>query len=265
MKLGLMGDPKQITSIGALQAPAPSSRAAADLTAPVVEKPGPVRELPRADDQVVTSGGRRRRRLSKRVLIGGGVSAAVVLLGTAVAVSAVFLPAPPSPTQTSTGTAAAKQGRKCAGEERPRFSDGECNLLTTAAAHHLVAPDTCASNKDLLMASYGIICDPSSDSGFSSTERPKVSVYGYTSVGAMRGAFDKIIDQYGAAERPPERPPGWQDWVQGDQTVKGRILGVSVDGANYLVWNEEASLTEVWAGSRGADVPRLLQWWKEKW
>ena len=81
----------------------------------------------------------------------------------------------------------------------------------------------------------------------------------------MNAAFDDVVKEYGAAERTLESPPGWQDWARGDQAVKGRILVASTDGQNYLVWNDEESLTEFRAVSEGADVPRLLEWWRTKW
>jgi hypothetical protein len=79
----------------------------------------------------------------------------------------------------------------------------------------------------------------------------------------LNKAFDDAITEFGAAERTAADPPGWQDWVSGDGSgVKGRILGASKAGTNYLIWNDVQSLMEVRAESTGADVPTLLEWWK---
>ncbi|WP_160663907.1 Hsp70 family protein [Pseudarthrobacter sp. ATCC 49987] len=276
MKLGLMGDPKQITSVGALEAPASSGISAgpggsADAAlggadgagaGDGADQPGAAVGHQRADVPAAPPRGRKPSRLTKRILIGGGVSAAVVLLGTAIALAGGF-PFPPNP--LSSATSQAPTSRKCAGEVRPRLTDGECTLLTTAASRGQVSPDSCAPNKNLVAASFGLVCEPPADSGFNAMEKPQISVYGYATADAMNAAFDDLVQQYGAAERAPENPPGWQDWSRGDSAVKGRILGASKDGENYLVWNDQDSLVEYRAVSAGADVPRLHEWWTTKW
>lgn len=283
MKLGLMGDPKQITSVGALEAPESSGLAPAaeedsgesagttpragngvgvDQPRDRADQPDAVVLHPVADDPLVPRRGRKPLPRSKRFLVGGAVSAAVVALGTAIALAGGF-PAPPA--SQSPGTSQAPAARKCADEIRPRLSDGECSLLTMAAARRQVDPDSCAPNKNLEAARYGLVCDPPADSGFNAVEKPQISVYGYATADAMNTAFDDLVREYGAAEQAPENAPGWQDWARGDAAVKGRILGASTDGQNYLIWNDEESLTEFWAVSEGADVARLLQWWRTKW
>ncbi|MBP1135054.1 hypothetical protein JOE31_001286 [Arthrobacter sp. PvP023] len=266
MKLGLMGDPKQITSIGALQAPAPSGRAAAvEQPAAAVEQPIAVVEPLVADAPAARREGRkpwRVQRVQRKVWIGGSAGAAALLLiGTIALATGRIMPTPP-PTTSTSGTPQ-RASRLCAGEERARLSDGECSLLTTAVDRRLVDPDSCTAIKSLELASSGLNCNLPAGSSFNSSERPTINVYGYSSVGALNKAFDGVVNEYGAAERSVAVPPAWQDWVGGDgKTVRGRILGASKDGTNYLIWNDAERLLEVRADSTGADVPALLEWWK---
>jgi molecular chaperone HscA len=270
MKLGLMGDPKEITSVGALEAPEPRRLPALAVESAedtlevgegdVVHQPSPAAEHLVGDKPAVLARVRRLLPRSKRILIVACVGAAVVLLGTAIALAGGF---PPPSGSVSPSNSQPPAARKCAGEERPRLSDGECGLLTKAVSRGQVAPNSCSSNKNQAPASYGLVCEPPAYSGFNSVEEPQVSVYGYDSTTAMETAFDGLVKQYGAAERSAADPPGWQDWVSGDsKTVKGRLLGASKDGTNYLIWNDVQALMEVRAESKGADVPALLEWWK---
>ena len=156
--------------------------------------------------------------LSKRILVGGGVSAAVVLLGTAIALAGGF---PPPPASQSPNTSQAPAIKEVCGR-----GTAEALGRRMQPAHHgslpgQVDPDSCAPNKNLVAASYGLICDPPADSGFNSVEKPQISVYGYATADAMNAAFDDLVKEYGAAERTLENPPGWQDWGAG--TPRSRV------------------------------------------
>ena len=117
MKLGLMGDPKQVTSVGALEAPAssgsapgapehadagagPSVRAsetAGEGESDGADLPGAAVDHPVADNPDVPRRGRKPLGRSQRILVGGAAGAAVVLLGTAIALAGGF-PSPPAST-----------------------------------------------------------------------------------------------------------------------------------------------------------------------
>lgn len=258
------GSSEEASSAVALQMPALSTSVPSDIDA---EQPAPA-EKPTADDgppvpggPATHNGGRKERRVPRKALIGGGVSVAVLLLVTTIAVATLRNP-PRVPTSASSGVSQ-PLSRLCAGEVRPRLSEGECSLLTKAANGQQVDPDSCTAIKTLELASYGLECSPPTGNPFNSLERPAIYVYGYTDAGELNKAFDFAVSEFGAAERTAADPPGWQDWVSGDgTTVKGRILGASKDGANHLIWNDVQSLVEVRAESTGADVQALLDWWK---
>lgn len=302
LKLGLLGDPKQITSIGALQAPALPRRA---VPAPVPDRPIfghpvpalPLRaptpatnmgEVPAANgvqEALVTSAGvgeasarmpgapRDARtspsKLSKKLLIGAGSGVTVLLVVATIALASALQPpggsASPGPSSSGPVSSSAEP-RLCGGAQRDELSDGECTLLSDATNLGLVNAASCDANTDLVAASHGLICDPPSTSGFTPAEKPAIFVYGYTEAEAMHSEFDQIIDQFGAAERSVTIPPGWQDWtISNDPTkkVQGRILGATQDGTNYLVWTEDEVLLEFWAVSKVADVSRLHEWWRQ--
>jgi hypothetical protein len=204
--------------------------------------------------------GTKALRIPRKALIGGGVIGGV-LMATTIALTALpnlqprLTPASPGASQSLS--------RLFSGEVRPRLSEGECGLLTRAFNSQEVDPDSCSPIRTLELASYGLECGPPTENPFNSSERPTIHLYGFTTAGALNKAFDEAINEFGAAERTAADPPGWQDWVSGDGSgVKGRILGASKAGTNYLIWNDVQSLMEVRAESTGADVPTLLEWWK---
>ena len=243
MKLGLMGDPKQVTSLGALEAPAVAGRVAeTDRSAAAQDRPGPAR-------------------VPKKVLIAGGVAASVALIAAAFALAPGGTPRVPSPSSSSSAGPAGTAARQCAGKERPDLREGECNLLTRANSLKRVAPDSCVPNRDLAGASAALVCDPPANSNFSSSERPQVSVYGYESAQALNTSFDGLIQRFNASEDSARKPPGWQRWPD-PQAPHGRVLGASEDGTNYLIWTEDEPLLEIWAVSTKADVPKLYAWWE---
>ncbi|MDQ0616761.1 Hsp70 family protein [Arthrobacter globiformis] len=286
MKLGLMGDPKQVTSIGALEAPRSRGRPASPehVHDAVAEAAAPGREPTAERDSgrgrsrskpaplwrsKVSSGakdGHSPPRLPRKVLIGGGVAASAALLVAAVLLAPEGTQ-PTSPGSSSAGrTQAPPSTRECGGKERPDLREGECNLLTSVNALGLVAPDSCVSNKDLAGASYGLTCGPPTNSNFSSTERPAIYVYGYPSAESLNASFDSLIKRYNAAPGPATKPPGWETWhLRGDttRTVRGRVLSASEGGTNYLIWTEDESLMEIQAVSQEADITKLHAWWNK--
>lgn len=286
LKLGLMGDPKQITSIGALQAPARPRRAVpapVAIPAPGLDRPHSGQTLPApplrapagdygtpgAPPPGVPQDVRPPSKFPKKLLIGAGSGVTVLLVVATIALASARQP-PGGPTSTGPSSSAsvstAPEPRLCGGGQRDELSDGECTLLTDAANLGLVDSDTCEANSDLVAANHGLICDPRSDSGFTPAEKPTIFVYGYEEAEAMHTEFDRIIDQFGAAERSVTIPPGWQDWTISDDPAKkiqGRILGAAQDGTNYLVWTEDDALMEFWAISEDADVEKLHDWWQK--
>lgn len=259
MKLGLMGDPKQVTSIGALEAPRSRGRATGteQVDVPALKAKAPARGP--AGKQAASRGSRSR--IPQKVLIGGGVAASVAILVAAFALGSggTPLPSPPA-SRGTTGTAA----RECAGKERPDLRAGECSLLTSVARMGRVSPDSCVAKKDLAGASYGLVCDPNANSNFSSSERPAVNVYGYPSAQSLATAFDEAIKRFNATPRSATKPPGWETWHLTDdktQTVKGRVLSGSEADMNYLIWTDDESLMMVSAESKDANVPKLYDWW----
>lgn len=292
MKLGLMGDPKQVTSIGALEAPTSRGRIPGTEHIPLPRRPEaavPAREP--APKEPSSRGNRSKAqsplqgsttsadakdghippRVPKKVLMGGAVAASVALLVAAVMLgsggtqltSGGTLP-PSSPTSSAGPTEAPT--RMCAGKERPDLREGECNLLTSVNHIGRVAPHSCVPTRDLVGASYGLVCDPNSNSNFSSSERPTVYVYGYPSAQSLTRAFDEAIQRFDATPRSATRPPGWETWHLADdktRTVKGRVLSASEEGMNYLIWTEDESLMMISAESKDANVLKLHAWWNK--
>jgi hypothetical protein len=248
MKLGLMGDPKQVTSIGALEAPLSRGRIVGTGNgrkgAPVPKKAVPKKAVP------------------KKALIGGGVAASVALLVAAVMLGSGGTPLPTRQSSSAGRTEAST--RMCGGRERPDLREGECNLLTSADSIGRVAPDSCVANSDLGGASYGLVCEPNANSDFSSTERPTVYVYGYSSAQSMTAAFEEDIRRFNATEGSAAKPPGWETWHLTDdkaQTSQGRVLSASEEGVNYLIWTEDESHMMIQAESKDAEVRKLYAWW----
>lgn len=292
MKLGLMGDPKQVTSLGALEAPAATilnpgaehrPASAADAGAAAGESAASerrVRRFSRGSRATSLLPSRKnstddrpaRFRPSKTALIGGGVLASAVLVASAFMLVPGGAQQPTSrgsspslgiPSSSGTSSAAATV-RECGGREQPGLSDGECNLLTSANGLGLVNPASCTGNRDLADANFGLVCEPPASSNFSSTERPAIYVYGYPSSQALKTAFDAVVNKFDAVQGSAMKSPGWETWHLKDdqtQTVRGRVLGASDGGSNYLVWTEEEPLMEIWAISKEADISKLYSWW----
>ncbi|MDQ1058390.1 actin-like ATPase involved in cell morphogenesis [Arthrobacter globiformis] len=284
LKLGLMGDPKQVTSIGALEAPASRGDPAGTEVRQVPEPeagttgPGQPRESGRTGPFRLhhrlsaryqhrfsgTKGRPRTPHLPKKVLLAAGAAASAALVVAAVMLSSGGTPIPPPAVNASSfGRTEASTG-KCAGKERPDLREGECYLLTSVNSLGLIAPDSCVGNNDLSGASSGLICGPSVTSNFSSIERPSVYVYGYASAQSLSSAFDDSIKRFNASPRSATKPPGWETWHLRDdqsQKVRGRVLGASENGTNYLVWTEDESLMMIRAESDAADVDKLYSWW----
>lgn len=259
MKLGLMGDPKQVTSIGALEAPR-AARRIADSNVPGLQAKAPAREP--ADKQAASRGNRGSR---SGMLVAGGVAASVALIAAAFALAPGGTPRAPSSTSPSSSSSAGPTGtvaRQCGGKERPDLREGECNLLTRVSSLKRVAPDSCVPNKDLAGASAGLVCAPPANSNFSSSERPELSVYAYESAQALNTSFDGLIKRFNASEDSATKPPGWERWPHA-QAPRGRILSASEDGTNYLIWTEDEPLMEIWAVSKEADIAKLYAWWDQ--
>lgn len=282
MKLGLMGDPKQVTSIGALQAPISKGRNADDeqINAPVLEAgatPGdPAGDPHRRNDTLVPSFlvpnepssnvSLRRPRMRSKVLVGGGAAT----LGALLVAVLMFVPGgaqePTSRGSSSSSVApsTAPTTRECGGKEQPGLSEGECNLLTSANGLGLVNPGSCTSNKELAGANFGLICEPPASSNFSSTERPAMYVFGYPTAQSLDTAFEGLVQRFNAFQGSATTPPGWETWHLRDdkaETIRGRVLSASEAGTNYLIWTEEEPLMEIWAVSKDADIAKLYSWW----
>ncbi|MDQ0116875.1 actin-like ATPase involved in cell morphogenesis [Pseudarthrobacter defluvii] len=283
MKLGLMGDPKQVTSVGAMEAPASTagkSDGGGNVPISVVEasqtarQPGEKGRRQRAKtfsvasfvhDKSSPTDNLRRSGVRRKILIGGGVAASGAVLAAALMLTPGGAQQPTTRgTSSPSGGSSAETTRECGGKEQPGLTEGECNLLTKVNDLGFVNPGSCSSNRNLTGASSGLICDPPPDSNFSSTERPAIYVYGYPSLQPLNTAFDGLVKRFKAVQGSATKPPGWETWhLSGDkaQTVRGRVLGASEEGTNYLVWTEEEPLMAIWAISKDADIPKLYSWW----
>lgn len=279
LKLGLMGDPKQVTSIGALQAPTPEQgpeegqtqapvardrNKAADATdnAGAVTRPDitPNQPIPVQTSTAPASKPQGPGRSRKMLVAGGTVTAAVVLASAVVLSNALTGPGP-APTPSASAQA-------CGGVSRGDLSASECELLNKSpSGTSLVAPESCISNPDPQGARSALVCDPASDSGFSPALQPKIYVYGYASPDALASSFELDIDSSSAAKGSITQPPAWEIWtLSGDTTTtQGRILSfTATDGSNVLEWTDEKALIKIRAES-GATVDELYSWWQNKW
>jgi cytoskeletal protein RodZ len=111
MKLGLMGDPKQITSLGGLQAPARTAQATgadAKVNAGFEHPATNHGQTGGKTDEFTSQNGRKPSRISKKLLIRGGIGVAIALVGTAIALGSNFPPPPPLTSSSAENTSEAR-------------------------------------------------------------------------------------------------------------------------------------------------------------
>jgi hypothetical protein len=279
LKLGLLGDPKQVTSTGALQAPIPlkqewvggqtpapvangleTAADTADVTGVPLTKSA-MSENQRIPVQASATTASEPQGLAGRtwkMLIAGGAVIAATILGSAVMLS-----------NTGTGPrpeTAAPSARTCGGVPQGALSASECDLLNRQHSRtSLVAAESCTSNPDPQEAGSAIVCDPAADSGFSPALQAKIYLYGYDSAEALASSFETDVNNSGAGKGSVTEPPAWEIWTYGGTTAnQGRILSFTAGDSRVLVWTDDKALMKIRAESN-ATVDELYNWWQDKW
>jgi hypothetical protein len=298
LKLGMLGDPKQITSIGALQAPTNAPKPAASkpaapklavpnpaapkLAAPkpaVPKSPAPkpaVRKSPALPPPKPPDGHH-----GKRGLVLAAVAAAIALIGFFVVASnqgkstytplstgpysySSYSPAPSRPpTRSPVNTTPASAA--CAA-----LSPDECALVGAAKAGSItdgmIDPASCSANSGKApswQAVAGIACDPRSSGGL----RPrKVFLFKYGSSTSMDSEFKAFIDDYSAGKGDVTDPPAWNTWSftsDSEGTVRGSMLSFPADGTMWFMWTEDSTLQMGQIRGGDLDAVQLHQWWAD--
>lgn len=277
LKLGLLEDPKQITSIGALQAPLAIERPAGNeiTQGQGAEDQGAASSGEKDDVHgtlLVVTSDRGLQTLGKGTPRTGfrkfGWSRKAVIVAATVAVIAISVsialltnawtgrePTPPT------------SALACEPDSRGGLSRDECNLLHgNRSLPLLLAPDSCIHNPELQGAMSSIVCDPAGNSGFNIDEQPKVFVYGYESAEALEASFEDDVDDVGAGRGSVTQPPAWEIWtLQSGATVsRGKVLSSASDDGSVLEWTDEKALLKLRAESV-ATIDVLFTWWQDKW
>lgn len=285
LKLGLLGDPKQVTSTGALQAPMPLKQEpvgeqtsasvanglktavdTADVTGVPITKPRPSQNqrIPLQASATTASVPRGLAGRTWKMLIAGGAVIAAAILGSVIMLSnAGTGPRPEN---------APPSARTCGGVPQGDLSASECDLLNKhdllsrqQPRTSLVAAESCISNPEPQEAGSAIVCDPAADSGLSPSQQANIYVYGYDSANGLASSFEADVNDSGAGKGSVTQPPAWEIWTYGGTTVnQGRILSFTTGDNSVLVWTDEKALMKLRAESN-ATVDELYNWWRDKW
>ncbi|MHA7191932.1 Hsp70 family protein [Arthrobacter sp. MDT2-16] len=275
LKLGLMEDPKQVTSLGALQAPAPKdlpdgsgegqapkggelSNAGSHAGAPSRLVADPSGSSPMQSAQSPASDAQRSEKSRKKIIIGGTAALAVVVASIA-AINAQ--------TGGDSGTEPSAAAQACDTDSQASLSAEECSLLYEyEPLPFLLAPESCRHNPDAQGAQTSIVCDPATSSGFSLALQPRIYVYGFGSAEALESSFQADIENSGAAKGPVNQPPAWENWtLEGeDTTAQGQLLSSASPDFSTLQWSDDKALVKVRAQS-AATIDMLYSWWQQKW
>lgn len=266
LKLGLMGDPKQVTSIGALQTPRPSQ-----------STDGPIHHHSRKISRWLIAGGASlgaaliAAAIAMAIPNEGGVSGAPPEPGPGTTTSTGAVsdsgnsgpPDTPTPTRTPSSPTTTAGARLCGGIARPDLSTDECALLNSGISASLISSESCTPDTEIGSAAAGISCQVDYSSVLTPSQLPLLGIYRYDTVNALDSTFSQYVKDLGAAERSVTQPPAWGDWeIEG--VPQGRIMGFVQDGVNHLVWTEDDALLEMWASSSEADLKQLYAWWQEE-
>lgn len=281
LKLGLMEDPKQVTSIGALQAPLVIERPAPNRitqdrgaeedhdalsTAKHEEAPETLlvanshQGSPRPERRSFITRPRREVRLSRRALI----AAAAVTMAAIFATIAVLTNAWTGPETASQPSTSAQA---CNATLKSHLSADDCNLLSDHQSLSLLLnPESCSHNPESQGARSSIVCDAAGNSGFSRALQPKIFVYGYESAEALTASFEADVDNVGATKGSVTQPPAWETWrlETGTSDVQGQLLSSASNDGSMLEWTDEKARLKLRAES-SATIDMLYSWWQEKW
>lgn len=279
LKLGLMEDPKQVTSIGALQAPLAVERPAWNAIAqdqgavhhpaPSAAENDPVPEtlsvVPLNYGPSTTAEGSPRPKSRKFGWSRKAVITAATVAGSAIIVSiAVLTNAWTGPER---GSQPSPSALACNTGSQSGLSTNECNLLYGNQALPLVLdPESCIHNPEVQGAISSIVCAAASNSGFSPDAQPKIFVYGYGSAEALAASFEADVENVGAAKGNVNQPPAWEIWtLQTESTVaQGKVLSSASSDGSMLEWTDEKARLKLRAES-AATIDMLYSWWQDKW
>lgn len=279
LKLGLLEDPKQVTCIGALQAPLPKEQAARTEAIQTKGAEDHRASTPEEHDGVpetlliATSNQRPpglerpnpgykflKGNLSRRTL----AAAAAVTLVAILAAIAVLTNAWSGPVSKSKPSTSAQV---CAAALHGNLSTDECNLLEGHQSLPLLLDaESCIHSPESEGAATSIVCDTVENSGFSPAVRPKVFVYQYTSAEALASSFEEDAVNAGAVKGSVTQPPAWEAWRldTDSSTTRGRVLSAESNDATLLEWTDERALLKLRAES-AASIDLLYTWWQDKW
>lgn len=280
LKLGLLGDPKQVTSTGALQAPIPlkqepaggqtsasvangleTAAGTADVTGVPLTKSdvSQNQRIPvQASATTTASESQGPAGRSRKMLIAGGAVITAAILGSVLMLS-----------NTGTGprpNTAPPSARTCGGVPQGDLSASECDLLNRQQSRtSLVVAESCTSNPDPQGAGSAIVCDPAADSRFGPASQATIYVYGYDSADALASSFETDVNRSGAGKGSVTEPPAWEIWTyRGTAANQGRILSFTTGDSSVLEWTDDKALMKIRAESN-ATVDELYNWWQDKW
>ncbi|TLM82964.1 Hsp70 family protein [Pseudarthrobacter sp. NamE2] len=280
LKLGLMEDPKQVTSIGALQAPLPAEQPAwseytPDQASEDHGSPITAEHVDTAEILVTNSSHRssslgkqnlssrpRKLHLSRRTSVAAAALAMVVVAIFATITVLTNARTGPDPMSQPSGSTQA-----CDTALEGDLSIEECNLLLGHRSLPLLLnPDTCTHNPEPQGAISSIICDAANHSGFSPALRPKVLVYSYESAEALKSSFEADVDSLGATRGSVTQPPAWETWrlETGNLNAHGQLLSSASNNGSLLEWTDENARLKLRAES-AATIDMLYSWWQDSW
>lgn len=278
LKLGLLEDPKQVTSIGALQAPLTTSLSAhndstqqkgagdheASATTAYEDRPETLSIVPTKLKPLELEGSNlhSKPRIGswprKTLVVAAALALAAIFATIAVLTNAWTGPNSSAKPSASAQTCAAGQGN---------LSADECNLLIGHRSLPLVLnPESCIHNPELQGAVTSIICDTAGDSGFSPALKPKVFVYSYESAQALALSFEADVNKAGATKGSVTLPPAWEVWTleSSSSAAQGKVLSSESNDGSTLEWTDEEARLKLRAES-AATVDMMYSWWQDKW